>query len=895
MEERAGVERRGEVVTSGVPFPMGGLRNDAQVRLLDAKAREVPLQVRTTATWKDGSVKWLLLDFQTDVDAGKSTQYFLEYGAGVRRARIPGGVTVENEAHKMVIGTGPLRFEIAKERFGIFQNTFLDIDGKGTFEAGENVARKGFAPVIALAGLKAEEIVVHGPEEMVIEEPGPLHAVIKVSGWVDVGTTNRALQYIARVHAYAGSTAVPVDFTLVQKSDAKMLWLEELALRLETDFPGAMSCVAGGAVGEDGVVVRGDSQFSAEVLQLTENEYRISTTNGSGSKGRGGFKASGWMALRGTNSGVLVGNRHFWQQFPKGISARNNELRIELYPRKAGKAFDFDQGLAKTHELYFEWSPKAEGEGPKDKLSAWEHPLFAQAPASWYCDSKVFGELHPFDFDLFPDYETLTEASGDQFIKRMATGFRHWGDYYYGGEYKGTNSYMNLEYDVHHNFYCQFARTGLRKYLDTAFIMGKHQADIDTNHKTGWQWKHSPRHVEIQAEFGHTFTRGLLETYFFTGNRRCFDAAIELGDYFAKQIRVPRELGNERQIGWSLISLLPVYEATWDKKYLEAAKETIDRLLAGLDEKGKFKIRWDNRIAFFNGIAATGFIYYYRATGDERVAEAAMKVIRRTRGFYPEYAGRTLEAIAWAYERGRDPEDLDFLQRTWETTMARQISWNVMELGAPTIFTVHALPFMARSGFFPKTERPLNLTPEQFSSDNGFYVHHLPAGEAGLFLRNTTQEPLDIVIIRKGAWKSSASAVVYGPSGKTVGQVNFPKDPVVWQRKVVSLSPSEHGTYRVELKSETQKNAKGGSYVTWDVATSRPVAGVFNTARNEGLQFVTPYLFAKARPGASKISIDLIGEGEGFKKATIFDPTGRSPGQWGHLSIWGTRDVTSIT
>ena len=80
--------------------------------------------------------------------------------------------------------------------------------------------------------------------------------------------------------------------------------------------------------------------------------------------------------------------------------------------------------------------------------------------------------------------------------------------------------------------------------------------------------------------------------------------------------------------------------------------------MAGLDADGKFTIRWDNRIAFFNGIAATGFIYYYRATGDERVADAALRVIRRARGFYPEYNGRTLEAIAWACERTRNPSGL---------------------------------------------------------------------------------------------------------------------------------------------------------------------------------------------------------------------------------------------
>jgi hypothetical protein len=574
----------------------------------------------------------------------------------------------------------------------------------------------------------------------------------------------------------------------------------------------------------------------------------------------------------------MIGVRDFWQQYPKAFTASQEGTRVALYPAAEQRPLDMDQGLAKTHELLFLFHKGMSANECSEAMKAFEQPLFAMAPAQWYCDSKVFGDLAPFDFDLFPDYETLTEASGDQFTRKMATGWRHWGDVYYGGEYKGTNSYMNLEYDVHHNFYCQFARTGLRKYLEPAFRMARHQADIDTNHKTGWQWKHSPRHVEIQAEFGHTFTRGLLETYFLTGNRRCLEVARELGDYFSKQIRQPRELGNERQIGWALISLLPVYEATWDEKYFAAAKATVERLMAGLDERGKFDIRWDNRIAFFNGIAATGFIYYYRATGDERVAEAALRVIRRARGFYPEYAGRTLEALAWAYQRTHEPEYLDFLKLTWEETLAKVINWNVMELGAPTIFTVHALPFIAESGLLPKPELALKLSPEQFATENGMYAHHLPAGEGELFVRVTNSEPFALVVIRKGAWKAPGAATLYGPAGDVLARLDFPKEVALWQRQVVQVQPKVSGPYRLALRSQWVGNVKGGSYVTWDIATSRPRAAVFTTVGNEGLQFVTPYLYCQPKGDSDKIELELAGEGEGFKKAVIIDPEGNVAG-----------------
>jgi hypothetical protein len=42
---------------------------------LDEKGSEVPLQVATTATWRNGSVKWLLLDFITDLEQRESRSF----------------------------------------------------------------------------------------------------------------------------------------------------------------------------------------------------------------------------------------------------------------------------------------------------------------------------------------------------------------------------------------------------------------------------------------------------------------------------------------------------------------------------------------------------------------------------------------------------------------------------------------------------------------------------------------------------------------------------------------------------------------------------------------------------------------------------------------------------
>jgi len=876
VAEDAGVERAPGLVTSGVPFPMGALKSVDTLRLRDEQGGLVPAQMQATATWRDGSVKWVLLDFLARVPPSGTRRFLLESGVPSAPAESPAAIRVATNGPRLRVTTDRLELVFSREHAGFLESARRTPPEGAAADNTPTLLEHALAVSLRVTNeLAGKQPVCLPPESLTIEEHGPVRVVVKAVGWLSDGGTNRLVRYTTRVHIHGASETLRIQHTITQLSDSlKMLWVAEHAL--------AVPCPGGSArrysFGGESAAHRGGLAAGqrAVLAQLSESRYTVRSPAGAEAAG---LKAAGWASVADGQTGVTVAVRDFWQQHPKTLEVSSGGFRLGLHPAEAQKPWDMDQGLAKTHEIliYLEGAG-ASDEGRAALARALAQPLFAVAPAAWYCESKVFGTLLPFDFDRFPDYETLTEASGDQFIKRMTTGSRHWGDVYYGGEFKGTNSYTNLEYDMHHNFLCQFARTGLKKYLRAALVMAQHQADIDTNHKTGWQWKHSPRHTEIQAEFGHTFTRGLLEAWFLGGNRLCLEAATTLGDYFARDIRNPRSLGNERQIGWALISLLPVYEATWDRRYFEAASNTVERLLAGLDARGRFNIRWDNRIAFFNGIAATGFLYYHRATGDERVADAAYRVIRRARGFYPEYHGRTLEAIAWAWERTSEPAWLDFLARTWETTLAQQVERNAMDLGAPTIFTVHALPGLLQAGVLPPVDQPLGLSPAQFDSYNGLHARHLPWHQGELFLELKAGEPLDLVLIRKGSWKGPGQARLYDPQGELQESFDFPRENQVWQRKSFRLAPTASGPWRLAFDAAGAQTTRGGSAVTWDVVTSRPVRGVFATPRHRGLEFVTPALFCAPSGSSRRIELEVAGEGEGFKRAVIRNPAGQVAG-----------------
>ena len=61
------IERRREPVTSGIPWPCGRLQDPARLVLRDERGRAVPLQTRALDRWPDGSVRWLLLDWQASL------------------------------------------------------------------------------------------------------------------------------------------------------------------------------------------------------------------------------------------------------------------------------------------------------------------------------------------------------------------------------------------------------------------------------------------------------------------------------------------------------------------------------------------------------------------------------------------------------------------------------------------------------------------------------------------------------------------------------------------------------------------------------------------------------------------------------------------------------------
>src|SRR5207302_9284302 len=112
-----------------------------------------------------------------------------------------------------------------------------------------------------------------------------------------------------------------------------------------------------------------------------------------------------------------------------------------------------------------------------------------------------------------------------------------------------------------------------------------------------------------KVDLGQTWTEGLVTCHRLTGDVRALAAARGIADALAgrvKRARIPRHFG------WPMLALVAVYDATGERRYLEAARAYAD---AGTDLFRPTPAAGDWKM----GILADGVAAVYGADGDARL------------------------------------------------------------------------------------------------------------------------------------------------------------------------------------------------------------------------------------------------------------------------------------
>jgi len=680
VEEPSGVDRQSWPVTSGIPFAQGSLTEADQVVLATDAGQQLPLQTETLSTWPDGSIRWLLLDFQIDLKAKQRRTLELRFGTGVTSTAVPDPVSIRQEDDgSVLINTGPLELRPGGNHASLLGRVSLDRNSDGRVSQDELLLRDKDSGVLLMDAL-GNEFRLGAPESTVIEASGPLRASVRIEG-KHVSDDGSLFRYVVRLHAYRDKSWVRCSYTFINDHQASLMTSIK-KLEVYVDQPGGQR--SGSSNGWS--VLDAKTQPAAAANgenRLFQSDERHYDYNGQPA----GERAPGWIASGDDEAGVAIGLRELWQNWPKSLTVNATsqsiglcpELPAELYANKPleeeNKLFyhirdgqhTFKVGLAKTHEMWFRFlSGREDPKSLADFYTAAEDPLLATCAPEYACSTNAAGRLLPADPGKFFGYDAWLDHAIDAHLARRDKvreyGMLNYGDWF--GERRVN--WGNLEYDLAHGLFLQYLRSGDRRYFSRAEQAARHHIDVDVVHATnphlknpwgappqvGEIWLHCLNHTGGYYEdaplpvsktyqmghstnFGHVWLSGDLDYYHLTGDRRAREVALQMADAMVRHM--PTKYGDHiRAIGWPMIMVLHSYEATGDKKYLDAAtqnwqvmKREIDwdrgwvvRLAKGHCLHEDDDERCEGNVPFMEGMTLCALSRYHRLTGDPEVLKA---------------------------------------------------------------------------------------------------------------------------------------------------------------------------------------------------------------------------------------------------------------------------------
>lgn len=610
-------DRPAEPITVAVPFPQGELAADAPVAAV-ADGREFPTQARPTATWPDGSVKWLLVDALVDLPGNAAADYALEAAVVPPTPDPPARAEVGDGA--ATIDTGPLTVRLCGPgETGLLREIVL---GGEVVAAGEELV----GPEVTVAGERFVATVA--AEGWQIVEPGPVRVVVEARGQ-HVGQAGTRLDFIARVTAWAGKPWIEVHYRLVNREPAPTTAVEALTWSLHAKEPvqeAEAAITVSNYRSQTQTAPAGETirrVIDADHLLYTSNEQVPEVLYGT-------FTAHWRLAGAGLSASVFQA----YQNFPTGLSAGANGLCVELVA-PGSLSLELRRGMAKGYRFLLHMH---DGSVPTADLIVrglqYQMPDRALLSPEVYRRAGVLPDLH-VDAPVARVERKLLDLA-DQRTKGF--GALHWGDgpergYTDQGRGRGELVWCNHEYDLPRAAMLMFARTGERRMLDYLLVSATHWMEIDVCHDSqdplrhGGMVYHSARHATGGVTVSHEWVEGILDYYHQTGDGFALDSALGIGHNVLRHLEqmMARGVGAfaARETGWAIRTLVALYEETHDEAWLVPAEQIVGHFEEWMGAYGTWLSPYTDhtlvRVPFMIAVAVNGLMCYHRVRPEARV------------------------------------------------------------------------------------------------------------------------------------------------------------------------------------------------------------------------------------------------------------------------------------
>lgn len=638
LKNTAGFRRDKWPVTFGIPLPKDCVKQAEEVMLTSSDGAPIPAQIEVANRWPDnGSARWLHVDFQADLSGATEQSYSLKRSA----KPVPQSANKINITEKddtIEIDNGGFLFVVNKKKYKIVDRVTDTRSGAVVYESDSDAGLY----FLDGGGIRYSASFA-APDSVVLEEKGPLRAVVRAEGWYHGSDGSKRGRYVARTHFYAGQPMVRIFHTFIVTDETEKATFNDVGLRFSVK---ADTAVFGGCPDLKSFA-NGQSSY---LLQYDSDKF-VMVGNAAGQVKWGetaGDRAPGWIST--FNKGKMQATlavKDFWQQFPKEIEVvGGNALVFHEWPAHGlakpdrtvedamiqylwfcheGKTLNFKipesyykfkgshtedeyrylrgsynancMGMAKTYEVLLSFASHAP---PADTslLALFQEPPSCMPTPEWMCSSGVFGRLHPYDPGLFPEWERGISRAFDC-EQRLQDYTKDYGMFNFGGGHTMWDFTRGRWDDVyrcwrafHHGAprvpWLLYVRSGDPKYLQQGIRSTRHLIDVGVCHYSTpeWEAKEYPKGKIVGALNDY---KGIV--HWFSGNR-LFDYN-SMTDF-----------------------MLYYYHMTGDRRGLDVAKEWGESAKARYQDRNPIPNRE-------GGGTADAAIDMYLETGEPRYKEIA--------------------------------------------------------------------------------------------------------------------------------------------------------------------------------------------------------------------------------------------------------------------------------
>lgn len=650
----------GVPLRASIPLPEGAVRVPrSALALVDEKGTDVRPQWRTLSNWKDGSVRFALMDYaETRIPPRTNRSYRLiaravEGDAATGESRDGAAIVIRENDSFLEVDTGRLRWKFSRKRYSFAEEIHFNnrewIGGQESDLCVMDVCGQIYR-------------ASSGRYRIGLEDCGPHRVVVLVEGDYR-NPLGQFMDYKVRLHFTLGGAQALMLHTVRNRHDGRegrdirRLWLAgglhlgDRTIRRVQQLGRTLNTV----------------QAMVEIpenVDLDTGPYQTTIRN------RGSLRENPDDICHSVQHGLDIGQHGACtplidlhepgkggmlfkfamaspdREGPMRLASDRGRFEIDFYP-EVQEAMHLGEGMGKTRDVLFNFHDDSlSAQNLVHESANLSYPGAVGVPHEVYRQAR-FADVHlalvqqPNKYPLLESKIDTLLAAQHAYDWPTASGWRDHGDEI-GARGRcpefGVRQFINNEEDYLYVCMLDAWRTG-RPY--GALSMARHLMDIDyidysaDPARDGACCPHSTDHTNGEVYPSHQWCQGLLYFHLATGDEEALRIAKRIGDCLIWWITGPRKEAltfSGRETAWPMLSLAALYEVTHEEKYRDAGMQIIEGLLETHAQHGQLVWEYPPGSGIYSGYMAAmsfnGIYDMWTATGDPRVLELWKNITR---------------------------------------------------------------------------------------------------------------------------------------------------------------------------------------------------------------------------------------------------------------------------